>query len=227
MRVGLGYDVHRLESGRNLIIGGVKIDYEKPTERHFEVMLASYDREAYRKLMRERWNVYEGKPVESVSELCYLLQRVVNSDPTRIESTIEVSEKNPKLVIFYSYDYELDILRNAAWPEGTVVKEWNGHKHEEIPDSERWVYLVNYKGGSEGWNCTETNTMLFYSQSYSYKATEQAMGRIDRRNTPYRDLYYYSFRSYAPIDIAISRALKRKKNFNESRFVSSKTFQNS
>ena len=29
MRVGLGYDVHRLESGRDLIIGGVKIEYEK------------------------------------------------------------------------------------------------------------------------------------------------------------------------------------------------------
>ncbi len=29
MRIGLGYDVHRLEVGRDLIVGGVKIEYEK------------------------------------------------------------------------------------------------------------------------------------------------------------------------------------------------------
>ena len=29
MRIGMGYDVHRLESGRDLIVGGVKIEYEK------------------------------------------------------------------------------------------------------------------------------------------------------------------------------------------------------
>ena len=29
MRVGIGYDVHRLAEGRDLIIGGVKIPYEK------------------------------------------------------------------------------------------------------------------------------------------------------------------------------------------------------
>ena len=29
MRIGMGYDVHRLEENRDLIIGGVKIDYEK------------------------------------------------------------------------------------------------------------------------------------------------------------------------------------------------------
>ena len=29
MRIGHGYDVHRLAEGRDLILGGVKIDYEK------------------------------------------------------------------------------------------------------------------------------------------------------------------------------------------------------
>lgn len=200
----------------------VMIDYEKPTIRHQEVLTTSFDRESYRRLMKDRWNIYEDRPIENISELCYLLRKVVNADPSRIEETIHIAEKNPKLIIFYNFNYELDILRSASWPEGTVIGEWNGQRHDlDVPKSERWVYLVNYIGGSEGWNCIETNAMLFYSQSYSYKMTEQAMGRIDRRNTPFRDLYYYSFRSYAPIDMAISRALKRKKNFNESRFFQS------
>ena len=210
----------RLQRMRDAIL--VKIDYEKPTERHQETLLASFDRESYRKLMRDRWNIFEEKPVENISELCYLLRKTVNADPSRIEETIKIAEKHPKLIIFYNYDYELDILRNADWPEGTLIGEWNGHKHQEIPHGDRWIYLVQYAAGAEGWNCVETNAMLFYSQSYSYKMTEQAMGRIDRRNTPFRDLYYYTFRSYAPIDMAISRALKRKKNFNESRFMTSR-----
>ena len=218
-------DDYILQRMRDSIL--VKIDYDKPTERHIETLVADFNRESYRRLMRDRWNIYEDKPIENISELCYLLRRVTNSDPSRIEEAIKIAEKNPKLIVFYNHNYELDILREASWPKGTVVKEWNGQKHEEIPDSKRWVYLVQYAAGAEGWNCIETNAMLFYSQSYSYKMTEQAMGRIDRRNTPYRDLYYYVFRSYAPIDIAISRALKRKKNFNETRFVSSKSFKNS
>ena len=205
----------------------VTIEYDKPTERHQNVILANFDKESYRRIMKDRWNIFEDKPIENISELCYLLRKVVNSDSSRIIETVKVSEDNAKLIIFYNFDYELDILKNAEWPENTVVKEWNGHRHEEIPVAERWVYLVQYAAGAEGWNCIETNAMLFYSQSYSYKMTEQAMGRIDRRNTPFRDLYYYSFRSYAPIDIAISRALKRKQNFNESRFMKSKSFSNS
>ena len=200
----------------------VNIEYEKPTERHMDIRLVSYDRETYRALMRDRWNVFENKPIENISELCYLLRKTVNADPSRIEMTTLIAKEHPRLIVFYNFDYELDILRNADWPEGTVIKEWNGHRHEEIPDSERWIYLVQYAAGAEGWNCITTNALLFYSQSYSYKMTEQAMGRIDRRNTPFKDLYYYSFKTTAPIDVAIGRALKRKKNFNESMFFRSK-----
>ena len=200
----------------------VNIEYEKPTERHLDVRLVSYDRETYRALMRDRWNVFEDKPIENISELCYLLRKTVNADPSRIEMTELIAKENPRLIIFYNFDYELDILKKANWPKATVVKEWNGHRHEEIPDSERWIYLVQYAAGAEGWNCITTNALLFYSQSYSYKMTEQAMGRIDRRNTPFKDLYYYSFKTTAPIDVAIGRALKRKKNFNESMFFRSK-----
>ena len=200
----------------------VNIEYEKPTERHMDIRLVGYDRETYRTLMRDRWNIYENKPIENISELCFLLRKTVNADPSRLEMTLCIAREQPRLIIFYGFNYELDILRNAPWPEGTVIGEWNGQKHEEIPDSERWVYLVQYRAGAEGWNCTTTNAMLFYSQDYSYKITEQAMGRIDRRNTPFHDLYYYSFKTTAPIDVAIGRALKRKKNFNETMFFRSR-----
>ena len=213
-------DDYILQRMRDSIL--VNIEYQKPTERHSEVIPVEYDHESYRVLIRERWNVFENRPVENVSELCYLLRKIVNSDPSRIENVLEIAQEHPRLIIFYNFDYELDILKNADWPEGTVVREWNGHRHEEVPTDIRWVYLVQYAAGAEGWNCTTTDSMLFYSPSYSYKATEQAMGRIDRRNTPFHDLYYYSFRSMAPIDIAISRALKRKRNFNESVFFKSR-----
>lgn len=207
-----------LKRMRDMIL--VNIDYVKPTERHIVTLPVDYDKETYRILMRDRWNPYENKPIENISELCYLLRKTVNADPSRGEACIEIAKKHPRMIIFYSFNYEREILEKLDWPEGTVIREWNGIRHEEIPDSERWVYLVNYVGGSEGWNCTLTDTILFYSQSYSYKTTEQAMGRIDRRNTPYRDLYYYNFKTFAPIDMAISRSLKRKKNFNESAFFS-------
>ena len=213
-------DEKMLERMRDSIL--VSIDYTKKTERHFIVLSAEYDRESYRELMRDRWNIFEQKPIENISELCYLLRKTVNADPSRIAKVVEVAKEHPKLIIFYNFNYERDILRTADWPEGTLLGEWNGDKHEEIPKGDRWVYLVQYTAGAEGWNCIETDTILFYSQSYSYKTTEQAMGRIDRRNTEFHDLYYYSFKTFAPIDIAISRALKRKKDFNANAFFRSR-----
>jgi hypothetical protein len=214
------YDDYILARMRDNIL--VNIEYEKPTERHQESILVSYDRESYKVLMETRWNFEEDRPIQSISELAYLLRKIVNSDPSRINELIRISEDHPRIIIFYNFDYELDILRNAPWPKGTVIREYNGHRHEEIPDSERWVYFVQYAAGAEGWNCISTDTMVFYSQNYSYKMTEQAKGRIDRRNTLYKDLYYFDFRTHAPIDVAIIRALKRKKKFNENIFFRSK-----
>lgn len=217
-RIDRFLETEHLEKLRDSIL--VNIDYQKPTERHVHEYVVGYDRELYRNIMLKRWNPYKDQPIESVSELGYLLRHVVNGDPERGELVIDIQKKHPKLIVFYKFNYELEILKSLTYLDDTVVTQWNGMEHEPIPKADRWVYLVQYTAGAEGWNCTQTDTILFYSLDYSYKTMEQAMGRIDRRNTPYHDLYYYTIRSKAPIDIAIAKALKQKKNFNESRFFS-------
>jgi len=198
---------------RNRIL--VNMEFERKTVQHHERIILPYDREKYDDVMRRRWNVFKDEPITEASELCQTLRRIVNSDPGRLECIEWLMEKHPKAIIFYNYDYELEILRNLH----CTTTEWNGHKHEPISGGDCWAYLVQYTAGAEGWNCVETDTIIFYSQSYSYKQMVQAAGRIDRLNTPYIDLYYYHLASTSKIDLAIGRALKNKKNFNESAFV--------
>lgn len=197
----------------------VDIDYVKPTERHFEDIMCDFDRAKYRDIFRTRWNPFDNAPIDNAGELCYLLRRVVNSDESRIRAIYDILDAHDKVIIFYNYDYELELLRPLRFSRET--REWNGHKHEALPlEFDKWIYLVQYTAGCEGWNCIETDTIIFYSQTYSYKQFEQACGRIDRRNTPFSDLYYYTLKSRAGIDISISRALESKKNFNERAFAS-------
>ena len=219
-RVDRYMEEQKLRKLRDSIL--VNIDYVKPTVRHSETRYALYDREAYRVAMSERWNAEKGRPIENISELSSLLRRISNTHPSRQELLLAIFREHEKLIVFYNFDYELEILRALPYGEDVRVAEWNGHRHEDIPESERWVYLVQYTAGAEGWNCIQTDTIVFFSQNYSYKTTEQAMGRIDRRNTPYTDLYYYFLRSRSPIDNAIALSLKRKKSFNESRFFSTR-----
>ena len=197
----------------------VKMDYTKPTVAHHETVNVDYDRYLYKDIMASRWNVYTNSPIVNAAELCYTARRGVNSDPTRLDAVKRLQKEHRKVIVFYNYDYELDILKHADYGENVEVAEWNGHRHEQIPISKEWVYLVQYTAGAEGWNCIETNVIIFYSLNYSYKIMVQSAGRIDRMNTPYRDLYYYRLKSSCPLDLAISRALKKKQNFNESRFV--------
>lgn len=197
----------------------VNMKYIKPTTPHHENVIAAYDKEKTRRLLKERWNFYENEPVRDAAQLCYLLRRVTNSSIDRIEKVKELISLHPRVIVFYNFDYELEILREICKTIDIPKAEWNGHIHQPIPKKGNWVYLVQYTAGAEGWNCVETNAIIFYSQNYSYKTMVQAEGRIDRMNTPFSDLYYYHVRSMSPIDIAISRALKNKKKFNESTFV--------
>lgn len=198
----------------------IKMDFERKTKTHNEVVFVNYDQKAYKDIYQTRWNPYTNAPVKNASELCYLLRRLVNSDDSRKLALLELVEKHPKVIIFYNFDYELEILRTIF--ENYTYAEWNGHKHDPIPKTDSWAYLVQYSAGAEGWNCVETDTIIFFSQNYSYKVMVQASGRINRLNTPFVDLYYYHLKSRAGIDLAISRALKNKKNFNESGYFKSK-----
>lgn len=193
----------------------VTMDFVRQTVAHHERLFVGYDKTKYDDIMRNRWNPYKNQPIAEASELCQTLRRVVGSDPERLAKIKEVMKAHPKAIIFYNYDYELEILRTLD----CTTAEWNGHHHDILPEGDKWAYLVQYTAGAEGWNCITTDTIIFYSQSYSYKQMVQAAGRIDRINTPYTDLYYYHLVSSSKIDMAIARALRNKKNFNENAFL--------
>ena len=206
---------------RNSIL--VDMDFKRKTVAHHSDIYVKYDVVKFREIQRKRWNPYTNEPIAQASELCYCLRRLVNEDESRMVALMELLEKTPRAIIFYNFDYELAMLRHMHIQNGlddeVKIAEWNGHKHEPIPDSERWVYLVQYSAGAEGWNCITTDTIIFFSQTYSYKILAQSCGRIDRLNTPYKDLYYYHIKSRSGIDSAISRALEAKKSFNETKYI--------
>ena len=197
----------------------VDMDFKRETITHHEDIIVQYDISKYKETMRNRWDPYNNEPITNASGLCYILRKIVNSDESRQIALMDILESRPRVIIFYNFDYELDILMNLAYGKGVEVAQWNGHKHQPIPDSDKWVYLVQYNAGAEGWNCIKTDTIVFYSQNYSYKVMQQSAGRIDRLNTPYTDLYYYHLKSRSSIDLAISKALRDKKKFNETRWV--------
>lgn len=216
-RIDRYVDEKTLIKNRDSILVHMKDD--RLTTRHDIYKMAEYDKEKYKIIFRDRWNVFDDEPIEEGGKLIYLLRKLVNSDTSRIKLVNEIISKNKKVIIFYNYIYELEILKDYLNCIFYTYKEWNGQKHEELPEGDEWVYLVQYTAGCEGWNCITCNTVIFYSQNYSYRMTEQSKGRIDRINTQFTDLYYYIIRSTAPIDTAIYVALKNKKNFNERSFL--------
>ena len=208
----------RLIRLRNKIL--VNMNFQRQTISHQESITTEYDIRKYKEAIKTRWNPYKNEPMTNASDLCFVLRRVCNEDQTRLEAVKRIVEEKRRVIIFYNFDYELEMLRNLQFDIPIERSEWNSYYHMSIPRSINWIYLVQYNA-CEGWNCTQTDTMIFYSQNYSYKTMVQAAGRIDRLNTPYTDLYYYHLRSKSGIDIAIMRALKNKKQFNEQAFYRS------
>ena len=207
----------RLIRLRNSIL--VDMDFKRETISHHEDVYVQYDISKYRDAMRNRWDPYKNEPIQQASGLCYVLRRIVNEDISRQTALLELFDKHSRMIVFYNFDYERDILKELYYGEDVEIAEWSGHAHQPIPESKRWVYLVQYTAGTEAWNCIKTDTIVFYSQNYSYKIMQQSAGRIDRLNTPYTDLYYYHLKTRSGIDLAISKALKDKKKFNESRWA--------
>jgi len=210
-------NVQRLVRQRNKIL--VHMPYAKETVRHPVNMWCEYDELTMARVSHGRWNVFEDKPIRDVSDLFHQMRKVTNTDPSRLAAVWELLAKHDRLIIFYNFDYELAILRTLQASEtDRTYAEWNGHKHQDIPTTDKWIYIVQYVAGAEGWNCITTDAIAFWSLTYSYKMWEQAHGRIDRINTPYTDLYYYVLRSKAAIDWAIWRSLKSKKSFQTNHF---------
>ena len=210
-------NTQRLDRLRRKIL--VQMNYKHQINTHHEDIYCDFDIRLYKDVGRNRWNPYEDKPIKNASELCYVWRKIVNSDQSRQVKLLELLEEHDRVIVFYNYNYELDILRNMHYGDDVEVAEYNGQKHQPLPSGNKWVYLCQYNAAAEGWECTTTNVVIFFSQNYSYKMMTQAAGRVDRMNTPYINLFYYHLKSRSSIDLAISRALKNKKNFNEMRFV--------
>lgn len=204
--------VQKLIRLRNSIL--VPMPYERHTVRNTVKVAVEYDRDLMKMAISKRWNPFADQPLRGSAEFYSIMRKIANGDPSRMTKLREIHQKHPRLIVFYNFDYELWILREGLKDVRTA--EWNGHKHENIPDEESWVYLVQYSAGAEGWECIRTDAMVFYSQTYSYKLFEQAMGRIDRMNTPYTNLFYYLLLSDSMIDRSIRRCMEQKKSFNET-----------
>lgn len=201
----------------------VEMPYQRNTTSHTIKVACGFDKNAFLTAFRGRWNIFEDRPIQQASEWCYVLRRISNSDRSRLERLLDIFEERRKLIVFYNFDYELEILRDGIseymfGKSDFELAEYNGHRHDDVPTTDNWIYLVQYNAGSEAWNCITTDTIVFYSLNYSYKMMEQASGRINRANTPFTDLYYYIFYANGGIDKGILTALKNKRDFNANRY---------
>lgn len=209
-------NVPKLQRLRDSIL--VDMPFERKTTRHYIDMIVTYDSAFYNKVMNTRFDYEKNEPFKNAAELCSALRKICNLSPEKFNDILDIIKEKHKVIIFYNFNYELDALIKLLTDMNITFTQWNGHKHELIPNCDEWVYLVQYNSGNEGWNCTETDTMIFFSQNYSYKVMEQSSGRIDRLTTPFTDLWYYNFKTNAPIDKGITRAIKQKKKFNEEKY---------
>jgi len=201
----------------------VDMNVERKTIAHRVDILCEYNKDLYKKISNDRWDPFDEQPIENASQFIQLQRKVVNGDDSKIIKLNLLYSVHNKLIIFYNYNYERDMILEFVNEYKIPFGELNGHRHTEIPKTEKWIYLVQYNSGSEGWNCIETDVIIFFSLSYSYRMMHQAAGRIDRRNTPFTDLYYYYLYTESSIDKAIWKCLKKKKDFNEKKYYEKMT----
>lgn len=197
----------------------IDMDFDRKTTQHHEYVTVNYDTAKYKEVFKTRWDIYKDEPIQQAAGLCYVLRRIVNEDPSRVQALLDILKRFDRVIVFYNYNYEKDILLNINYGKDVSVAQYNGSRHDLVPKTNKWVYLVQYTAGAEGWNETSTNCIVFYSANYSYKIMTQSAGRIDRLTTPYKDLYYYHLKSRSSIDLSIEKAIKKKKKFNEAKFV--------
>lgn len=216
--------IKRLERMRNRIL--VDMDFNRKTKAKHYYISCSYDEKMYNEAVKKRWDPFKEEPMQNAGSLCYVLRRIVNDTRSRTNRISSIIREHGKLIVFYNFDYERDRLIAYCTDNAIRFSEWSGHAHQELPEGKQWIYLVQYTAGCEGWNCIKTDTIVFYSQNYSYKVMQQAIGRIDRLNTPFEYLYYYHLVSDADIDKSIAKAIKTKKIFNEGKFAQRKGFEN-
>lgn len=210
-------DCKRLSWLKNRIL--VYMDYSRKIKTSIRKIECSYDKELYRNVISKLWNYNKDRPLKNIAELCITLRRLVNTHESRFESLLDIYHRHKKVIVFYNFNCELDILEKELKKYKIPFSQWNGKKHEEILNSNSWIYLVNYSSGAEGWNCIESNTIYFYSLNHSYKIMKQASGRIDRMNTKFQTLYYYYAMSNSTIDKSIIKCLSNKKTFNARSFI--------
>lgn len=211
------HNVSKLMRNRKSIL--VPMHFERSTTRNRKYIKSSFNGDLYSKIMNQRWNVFEDKPIESGPELMACIRKIVACDEDRQFNAKFLMDIHDRIIVFYNFNYERDILIQLAKDLGRDYAEWNGHNHDAVPETDRWIYLVQYTAGAEGWNCISTNVILFYSLNYSYKIIEQAEGRIDRLNTKYKELEYYFLTSNSQVDKDIFKAIKTKERFNESAWL--------
>lgn len=197
----------------------VELPIVKRAKRNEEIINVGFNAYEQKRIWTDRWHIHEDRPLKDAGEMMRLLRKSCNTDIARYETLKALLKRHPKAIVFYNENPELEILRGLSADLGVPVAEWNGHKHEPIPDGDEWVYLVQYLAGREGWNCITTDTVILYSLPYAYRSVVQAYGRVDRLNTPYPVLNLFILKSRAIIDQGIWKSLGHKKDFQAGRFA--------
>lgn len=197
----------------------VEMPVERHTTRERETVYCDYDRDLYKWVVKNRMDPWTEEPLKDAGGVCRILRKVVSDNDWRSDEAKRILSSNERVIVFYNYNYELDRILDVAESLGVPTAQWNGHRHDAIPAEPRWIYICQYTSAAEGWNCTSTDTVLFWSLNYSWRVTEQCEGRIDRMNTPYSRLKYYFLESHSSIDEAVRRSLSSKKVFNERAFA--------